>query len=153
MTYGEEVVNQAQTTGAALALVAIDIDHFKSINDRHGHHGGDVVLTELAARCQKVMRSADLFARLGGEEFAILLPGSGIEEAIAIGERLRLAVASGPFALASGPLNVTISLGAAMLDSAGSLADLLNEADNYLYAAKTGGRNRLHWSGSARVAA
>ncbi len=130
--------------GHPLALVMLDLDHFKSVNDRHGHPMGDAVLRAVATACADVLRPGDLFARLGGEEFAGLLPGATPDEARAIAERLRETVAD----LVVGgeaSVQVTASLGIASLaEAAGSIDTLILLADQRLYAAKRGGRDRVH---------
>ena len=129
---------------AGLSVLLLDIDHFKSINDGFGHPVGDEVLRELASRCRGLLRGNDLMARIGGEEFAVLLPGAGAAEAAEVAERLRTAIDGMPVATQGGPVAVTISLGGAMLAAAGETFEaLLKRADHALYEAKDGGRNRV----------
>ncbi len=128
------------------AVMMIDIDHFKSVNDCHGHPAGDDVLRQLAARALRGVRSVDLVARLGGEEFLVVMPETNLAAAVVVAERLRLAVAGEPFALhASGQkIPVTISVGVAVAaEGGGPVEDLLKSADDALYAAKNSGRNRV----------
>ncbi len=146
--------------GMPLGLLMIDIDHFKAINDEHGHPVGDEVLRQLAARLSASVRRADLVARVGGEEFAVLATGDGLEQLRHFAEKLRSTVASTPFSLAAivgqaGPrdseiraaarsLRVTISVGGALLASrTESSAALIRRADQALYEAKRAGRNRV----------
>jgi diguanylate cyclase (GGDEF)-like protein len=127
-----------------LSLVMFDIDHFKSVNDTHGHLAGDAVLKELAARIKPKMRKEDLFARYGGEEFACILTNTTVANAVRFAEKVRLCIAAQPFALDGKTLPVTISLGAAQLDdSRATPATLIGRADENLYAAKRAGRNRV----------
>ena len=134
----------AAGAGSVLSALLLDIDHFKSINDSFGHPVGDEVLQELASRCRGLLRGSDLMARIGGEEFALLLPGTAPAEAADIAERLRAAVAAAPFTTQGDPVPVTISLGGATLSPAGeSFEALLKRVDAALYEAKRGGRNRV----------
>jgi len=127
-----------------LGCVAIfDLDHFKSVNDRFGHEGGDQVLTSFAAGARKALRDGDLVARLGGEEFGVLLPGAGRDQARAVCERLRIATSEAPVLLAGGSARVTASAGLAEVVPGATAAGLLRAADEALYRAKTGGRDRL----------
>lgn len=128
-----------------LAVTLLDIDHFKSVNDTHGHLVGDEVLRELAMRLNSVLREDQVFARFGGEEFAILDGEGDITSATEVAERCRNAVASTPFETSEGPLEVTISLGVAIpeLNANPTRDELLAVADERLYAAKRAGRNRV----------
>lgn len=129
---------------AALTGLMIDIDHFKSINDRYGHLVGDAVLVEIASRLQRQLRPGDLLGRYGGEEFAVLLPRTGQKEGREIAERLRLACARCPIVLPDGMITVTVSIGVAHVGQfIATLQDLLNSADRMLYLAKNLGRNRV----------
>jgi diguanylate cyclase (GGDEF)-like protein len=126
------------------ALVLLDLDHFKAINDTHGHPAGDEVLRQAANLCDAVRRQTDSLGRVGGEEFALLLPETDVSDALAAAERLRAAIEAHVFRLRSGrEVRITASLGVAALDaSIGSAEDWLAAADRPLYAAKDGGRNR-----------
>lgn len=120
-----------------------DIDHFKLINDSYGHSVGDDVLRSVANACQTMMRPGDTFARIGGEEFTILLPDTSLEESVEIAERVRIAIASVPVSVGDSLLKVTASFGCAAGPlSVGSAAALLAAADGALYRAKRAGRNR-----------
>jgi diguanylate cyclase (GGDEF)-like protein len=133
-------VTRAQRLDRPLAFMLLDIDRFKTVNDTYGHPVGDTVLREVAARCQAGIRAIDLLGRIGGEEFAILLPETPLALATQVAERVRQAVANQPIATARGDLTVTISIGVAA--GAGlDLPALLARADAALYAAKAGGRN------------
>ena len=126
------------------AMIMIDADHFKAINDRHGHASGDTVLRHLAACLQHTFREVDVVARVGGEEFAVLLPSTTMAGAAAVAERLRLQVAASTVNLDGEATGYTISAGVAAIDAdATSLEALMKRADQALYAAKKAGRNRV----------
>jgi diguanylate cyclase (GGDEF)-like protein/putative nucleotidyltransferase with HDIG domain len=132
--------------GPGVGVLMFDVDHFKRINDRHGHAGGDTVLVEVAERLRSEVREWDVVARIGGEEFCVVAPSLDSELAVAaLGERLRLAVAERPVVLPTGvAVPVTISVGAALVAHGdGSAEHALDFADRALYAAKRHGRNRL----------
>jgi diguanylate cyclase (GGDEF)-like protein len=129
-----------------LAIVMLDIDRFKSINDGHGHLVGDEVLKEFASRLQQVSRAGDLFCRYGGEEFVMVLGETDLIDAIGIAERCRREIQARPFSTADGPLEVTTSLGvseASLVGAEATPAMLLKLADEELYRAKRSGRNRV----------
>lgn len=128
-----------------MALCMIDIDHFKSVNDRHGHLVGDAVLCDVAQMLHDSLRQVDILARYGGEEFVILLPETDLQTARASAERLRMAVAERRIQTPSGPISVTLSLGVVAIDDgpAMPLERLLDAADQMLYRAKQTGRNRV----------
>ena len=136
-----ELDQQDRLLGEPLAVLVVDVDRFKAVNDNHGHEIGDRVLQELAARLRSVTPEPGLAFRLGGEEFAILLPGADRQLAQARGEQLRAAVRSHPLC----GLTVTVSVGVAVRDAvvAGSLGTLLARADAALYEAKRSGRDRV----------
>ena len=126
------------------SVILLDIDHFKSVNDVHGHDVGDEVLKKVATCCQKSLREVDVFARYGGEEFAVFLPGANQEEAATLtAERLRKAVGELEFSVPSGPISVTISLGVAQVTPQETLTDALKRADEALYVSKRSGRNQV----------
>jgi diguanylate cyclase (GGDEF)-like protein len=127
--------------GSPLSLLMMDLDNFKAINDAHGHLVGDKVIVDFAARAMPLLRAQDVIGRYGGEEFAVLLPQTGIEAALAIAERLRQRIAD-PGAPAVPPY--TVSIGAACLDTHHPDVDaLLDAADKALYVAKRAGKNRV----------
>jgi diguanylate cyclase (GGDEF)-like protein len=130
--------------GTALSLLLLDIDHFKIVNDTHGHLAGDTLLTQLAAQMLKIIRAEDVFARYGGEEFAILSRGINLEAARSFGERVRVAVEKFPFAHNELSLPMTVSIGVSAVPHAEILqpAMLIETADKALYKAKET-RNRV----------
>ncbi len=140
----QEERERALRFGHALGLVMVDIDHFKSINDTHGHPAGDTVLREVARRIASQVRTVDRVARFGGEEFALILMQTDLESAGDVARRVCLAAARDPImATDTAALNVTVSAGVAVLpDDARSEAALVAAADRALYAAKQRGRNR-----------
>jgi diguanylate cyclase (GGDEF)-like protein len=145
---------RSERTGAPFALVLADVDRFKVVNDTHGHPAGDEILRGLGARLEEGLRETDLAARWGGEEFALLLPGTGLQEALAIVERIRLDLVGRPFVLESGvAITVTASFGVAAVPPSSGADELLGGADAALYAAKRGGRNRVEAFGGPALAA
>ncbi|MCX7318615.1 MAG: diguanylate cyclase, partial [Hyphomicrobiales bacterium] len=142
----QTLAEQAATRSKPLALMILDIDHFKSINDNHGHDCGDDVLREFAVRIRKSIRGIDLACRYGGEEFVIVMPETDMHVASMVAERLRRSIAGEPFAIDRGNkrIGVTISVGLATLEKKGEpIADVLKRADVALYRAKHDGRNRV----------
>ena len=143
-TQGSRAVALASRHKYNLSLVVFDIDHFKSINDSFGHAAGDLVLADVAAACTSCLRGSDIFGRIGGEEFAMLLPHTGRQGALEAAERMRKAVAGMPFEPEGVPYQVTASFGVSTLDlSARDITGLLANADAALYQAKAEGRNRV----------
>ncbi len=139
-TRAVELEQQARLTGDSLCFVACDLDGFKRVNDTHGHDRGDAVLQATAYEMRKALRSFELIYRLGGEEFLVVLPGVGLEEGIAVGERLRRSLAHAR----PGGLELTISVGVSV--DAGERASydrLFKAADEALYRAKREGRDRV----------
>jgi diguanylate cyclase (GGDEF)-like protein/PAS domain S-box-containing protein len=130
--------------GRALAVVMIDIDHFKKLNDTHGHLVGDEVLREVARRIQEAVRTIDVVARYGGEEFAVLMPETELPEALKVAERICRRVAERPVYDSGVTVFTTVSLGVAEIDGQmTSFEEMLKCSDEALYAAKTAGRNRV----------
>ena len=127
-----------------LCLIIIDIDHFKRVNDSHGHLFGDVVLKHVAARMQDTVRKYDIIGRIGGEEFLVITPGTSIEDAVTLAERLREEVGSVPVTDRNVNVDVTVSAGiASLIEGEDSIETLLRRADTALYKAKREGRNRV----------
>ena len=139
------LVEQATSRGKPLAVLVIDIDHFKTVNDSYGHDAGDDVLREFAVRIRKSIRGIDLACRYGGEEFVVLMPETAISAATVVAERLRRRIASEPFPIQQGTrhIEVTISIGIAALGREDTAAAVLKRADQALYRAKHDGRNRV----------
>jgi len=142
--FGEELA-KVRRKGAPLSCLVLDFDHFKRVNDEHGHAAGDAVLRVVAAALRDALRPYDIFARLGGEEFLVILPGIGREEVLPIAERLRELVAGTRVVYAPDQLSlaVTVSIGIATATCGDAdVGALLSRADLALYAAKKAGRNR-----------
>ena len=145
-THLATLVEQAAARGKPMAVLLVDIDHFKAVNDTHGHDAGDDVLREFALRIRKSIRNIDLACRYGGEEFIIVMPETDMAVATTVAERLRRRIASEPFAIQQGTrsLDVTISIGiAALAGPTDNAAAILKRADMALYRAKRDGRNRV----------
>jgi diguanylate cyclase (GGDEF)-like protein len=138
-------IGRSKRSSQPLALVMVDIDHFKRLNDRYGHATGDVVLRAVARGLSDALRPTDLLVRYGGEEFVALLPGAGLDSAAIAAERLRRAIEQGDYTdIEPGArLRVTVSIGVAVLRGGDSLEGLIERADVALYRAKAAGRNRV----------
>jgi len=141
----DEEISRAARANGSLGVIMVDIDHFKRINDTYGHPAGDSILVEVALRMQETLRAYDCLGRFGGEEFLIVLPDASEEGAVALAERIRIAVAGVPIEAPSGPVNVTVSLGTVVrtMEQGTNFKTLIDEADRALYRAKDGGRNRV----------
>lgn len=140
----QKLLQKNQASKKSMAVLMLDIDHFKSINDTHGHGVGDEILKVFAQRMLDSLRSFDLVARLGGEEFVVILPDVSTEMAYFISERLRRMIADEPVDCSAegGKLSVTTSIGGAIIEDGGlSIEEILKRADDALYEAKQGGRN------------
>jgi len=131
--------------GSPISLLVMDIDHFKAVNDQYGHPDGDRVLQQLSALCASMIRRVDLLARIGGEEFALLMPNTEEQGARAVADRLRRRVAETPFELAETSLDLSVSIGLVTIKAGwqGDPAQLFRAADQALYKAKLDGRNRV----------
>lgn len=134
---------QCAAAGQPLSLMMIDIDHFKRLNDLHGHLVGDEVLRIVGLRLANAMRSCGLPTRFGGEEFAVLMPGIALSDARATADEFRAGFERTGLATTVGTLRVSISIGVAELAMRGSARDVFRAADEALYLAKAGGRNRV----------
>lgn len=143
-------IERATRTKDPVALVMVDIDHFKQVNDEHGHAAGDMVLAEVARRIGDTLRPYDVFGRIGGEEFLVVAPETGLGEAIAIAERARTAVSASPIKFDGTGAKVTVSLGVALVDPSeeDALDRALARVDEALYDAKAKGRDRTSSGGA-----
>ncbi|MCR9080545.1 MAG: sensor domain-containing diguanylate cyclase [Hyphomonadaceae bacterium] len=144
MRFGERELNRFKRDNTRLSALMLDIDHFKQVNDVHGHAVGDRVLTKMVSVAASVVREEDLIGRLGGEEFAIVLVDSGADAAARVADRIRQAIKQVKFPGDGGPFNVTVSIGVAEpLPMEASIDDVLERADAALYQAKRSGRDRV----------
>jgi len=138
------LASEARAGGSGLGVLFVDIDHFKSINDRFGHAIGDACLAAVAQRLQAEVRDGDHLGRWGGEEFVALLPGANLDNAHHTSERILRAVSADPVQIANGEVPITVSIGIAVLDPMhDDIHSLLHRADSALYRAKANGRNRV----------
>jgi diguanylate cyclase (GGDEF)-like protein len=137
-------LRRAKRYGHALTVIMLDIDYFKSINDTHGHQAGDAVLKALSALVRAALRDTDIFGRLGGEEFAAVLPETDIQGGVPVAERLRRELAGLTVRLRDAALRFTVSIGVSEVRPSDRLIeDTINRADEALYKAKRMGRNRV----------
>jgi diguanylate cyclase (GGDEF)-like protein len=145
-------LNRGFRTGNPVCIVMADIDHFKRINDTHGHQTGDEVLREVARRMQSSLRRYDTVGRFGGEEFLLVLPGCSLEEGVKLAERICRLVRSEPVKVKNERIEVSISLGVAVANPPvpAELEALLSSSDAALYRAKEAGRNRVEFFVSPR---
>ena len=134
---------RSQRYGSALSMIVLDIDNFKRLNDTRGHAAGDRALQALVCRLNSILRQHDFLGRMGGEEFAILLPDTPGSAALAIAERVRLTVEQLEVPLEGGPVRMTVCAGAAQLDPARGWEEMMQRADAAMYEAKRHGRNRV----------
>jgi diguanylate cyclase (GGDEF)-like protein len=140
----EAELSRAVRFSEPFAVVFVELDQMKLVNDHHGHQAGDTVLIELARRLTEAVREVDVVARWGGDEFTLLLPKTALPGALLLAEKIRGAVANAPFRVDTGPLDITISVGVAAYPEHGSSGkDLVAAADAAMYRAKAGGRNRV----------
>ncbi|MDP2206072.1 MAG: PleD family two-component system response regulator [Alphaproteobacteria bacterium] len=155
MVHLEKLLNKNKESNKSLCALMMDIDHFKKINDTYGHQAGDDVLKIFAERVSQRLRSFDLVARLGGEEFVVVLPDISQDMAFQVAERLRKGICNTKFEVSgpNGPIDVSVSIGAAMIAGAQDLKveDVLKFADDELYRAKENGRNRVYFMGHGHV--
>lgn len=143
MERARQELSRARRNHRPLSLIVMDIDHFKHINDTQGHQGGDKVLSELPAALAGSLREQDIFGRVGGEEFFIILPETGTAEAVLVAERLRMALADHAFVCNRTTVPVTASFGCGSLRADDDLDRLIQRADRRMYLAKHAGRNRV----------
>jgi diguanylate cyclase (GGDEF)-like protein len=141
---GERVVERCRREGAPVSVMMFDLDRFKVVNDTHGHAVGDAVIRKFCEVTAAALRPSDVFGRMGGEEFAVVLPGSGIEAACVRADRIRAAVAENCRFVGDHQVNTTVSCGVSMsVNDEQTLSMLLEYSDIALYSAKTEGRNRV----------
>jgi diguanylate cyclase (GGDEF)-like protein len=144
--WGQYEINRARRFDSSLSAIFFDLDNFKNINDSYGHDVGDDILRQVVNCCQNVVRKIDIFSRVGGEEFLIILPETSLPIAFHVAERIRKTIGSHSFRTNSHTLNVTISLGVVELNpQMESLADLISAADQFMYQAKQAGRNQTSY--------
>ncbi len=136
-------VSLARRPGQSTALIMLDLDHFKRVNDTYGHHVGDVVLKSVVEVGQKQLRDSDMLGRLGGEEFAVLLPRTTLQDAMLVAERIRQAISVMPIKTERALIYITASLGVTTIRTDDSMVSLFKRADEALYAAKEAGRNKV----------
>jgi diguanylate cyclase (GGDEF)-like protein len=140
----EQEVRRARRFARDMTVMMIDIDHFKAINDTHGHAIGDAVIQGVVKRALESLRQSDSIGRIGGEEFAVLLPETSLAAAYDVAERLRVHMQEKPIIAGHTIVPCTVSIGVGQLSAQdGGIEDLLHRADIALYAAKKGGRNRV----------
>jgi diguanylate cyclase (GGDEF)-like protein len=140
----------ARRHGIPLAMMIIDVDHFKRINDEFGHEGGDDALIETVRRIRESLRTEDLVGRLGGEEFVAVMPNTDGQSALAAAERMRCSFSDEPMRIGGGDITITVSVGVAVLDARDQqYSHLLRRADRAMYAAKSAGRNKVMLDGIA----
>jgi diguanylate cyclase (GGDEF)-like protein len=140
--WGIYEIERAKRLNNPISAIFFDLDQFKDINDSFGHDAGDTILQQVVTCCKHVIRKIDIFARIGGEEFIILLPETPLSTGIQVAERIRHAVSEYPFQAKSKQIQVTISLGIAELnDEISDLPALIKTADHFMYQAKQSGRN------------
>ncbi|RZA32211.1 MAG: GGDEF domain-containing protein, partial [Lysobacteraceae bacterium] len=143
----------ARRPGLPTALVVLDLDGFKRVNDSYGHPAGDAVLRHVVELCKRQLRDSDLVGRLVGVEFAILLPRTNIDEALLVAERIRAAIASSPVKSERAMIAMTASFGVTVIRPEDSTVTLFQRADDALRAAKEAGRNQISQSVAAAVEA
>lgn len=137
-------LSRAKRHSIPLSIAELDVDYFKQINDKNGHAVGDEVLKSICIGGQRLLRKSDIFARIGGEEFVLLMPDTNLDEAVHLAERLRLEIAGSKLSLSSAEVSCTISIGVATLRSTDTcIEDCLLRADSAMYNAKQKGRNRV----------
>jgi diguanylate cyclase (GGDEF)-like protein len=139
----EAELSRSRRYKRSVSLLMLDIDHFKRVNDQHGHLIGDDALRWLVSTLQAELRAMDFVCRYGGEEFCTILPETDYSGAARAAERLRVAVERSPFKHESVEIPLTVSVGGASWHAAGNIPDLLSRADEALYEAKRSGRNQV----------
>ncbi|MBW4082129.1 histidine kinase N-terminal 7TM domain-containing protein [Paenibacillus sp. S150] len=152
MELSRRLLEDAPGSLTPVSVILLDIDFFKSINDRYGHHYGDMALQHVVAVCNRHLREGDIFGRYGGEEFVLCLPGTSLKQAALLSEAIRKDIEHSSIYTISGSINVTASFGVAeaFRDNL-SLEELLSEADHALYSSKRNGRNAIHLSSGSAI--
>jgi diguanylate cyclase (GGDEF)-like protein len=145
-----QILSKSRETGTPASIILFDLDRFKAINDTFGHGPGDEVLRAFGQTSKKMLRATDLIGRIGGEEFAVVLPGAGLEAAYLVAERTRVAFTSATAGI--GEFTATLSAGVARADAGATVDTLLKAADDALYRAKSAGRNRVEIGGGRDAA-
>jgi diguanylate cyclase (GGDEF)-like protein len=144
----QSLIDHALRQSGGLCLIALDIDHFKRVNDSHGHEIGDQVLRAFSQQVRTILRKTDLFGRIGGEEFAILLPDTDPQGAWKVAEKIRLTVEKTPVVCGDTEICYTVSMGLVKWEGHETdISVLLKRGDDLLYQAKHGGRNRIGFDG------
>ena len=139
----EKEMSRSSREGTTMSLSMLDIDFFKKVNDTYGHAAGDAVLVECVSRMERTIRKYDLLGRIGGEEFLILLPGTGAEEALIVCEKIRKVIKAGHVNFKGEEISITVSQGVATWDGVSSVDDFIARIDDALYSAKKNGRDRV----------
>ena len=142
---------RSERESSPVSVVIADVDHFKQINDKHGHQAGDAALREVTVKMQSQVRPYDSLGRYGGEEFLVVAPGCDLNGGKVFAERLRVAVSHEPIETTQGPIPVTVSLGVASNTGIRDADSLIHAADGALYRAKNGGRNRVELACFAKM--
>lgn len=143
MRRGEEEFKRTKRNGQPLTLLMLDIDNFKRVNDSYGHEAGDRALQEVARALKSNLREIDVLGRMGGEEFAVLLPDTSLEDAALLAERVRQTIENTPFEIPGDVLKITVCIGvSAFAKGMSNIDDMFRNADAALYQAKNAGRNR-----------
>jgi len=145
----EDMLRQRDRDGVSGCLAVLDIDNFKNINDRYGHHTGDLILCDFARRIHSLVRRTDCFGRIGGEEFVLVLPGTSIEEAALIIERMLVLIRKSKPIAERADFHYSFSAGIAAARPGDQAVDLYERADKALYRAKISGRDRIHLDNSS----
>ncbi|MBI9051159.1 MAG: diguanylate cyclase [Anaerolineaceae bacterium] len=141
---GEKAFAQVKRSHKPFSVIIFDIDHFKEVNDNYGHTTGDKVLKSVVKRCQGIVRQMDVFGRYGGDEFVVILPETGLDQAESVAIRLKDSVYENQLTLNECPIKISISVGiSTFMDKGETLTQLINNADNAMYDAKKSGRNRI----------
>ena len=143
--YMEKIIPLYEEKEQTMTLIMFDIDHFKKINDTHGHHAGDMVLQKMVRVIKRAIRHNDVFVRIGGEEFVILLPNCSLEHGIKFAERIRKTVENTKFIYKGIRIFVTVSIGVTEYKGGQDLEEFFEKADQALYQAKETGRNKVVW--------